>query len=155
MRKLYTIFIISLLLLNSCSKIIPAKFWENYRTKNIVTEFSDHGPWGGTTKISWKTNDDIFKNSDILKFAEKNNWKISDSLDIEDGKLKTSKKNFSIEIIQREKLINSDFSNGKIYIFKTEMLTIKPDTSIHTQENGFLLLNNSKNKMLMFNNWGE
>ena len=155
MKKLYTIIIIFLLFLNSCSKIIPAKFWEDYQKNNIVTKFSDHGPWGGKTKILWNSNEKTFRNSDIIKFAEKNNWKISDSLNIENGNLKTSNKNYSMEIIRDEKLINSDFKNGKVYVFTTGMIAVKAGNSTETEENGFIILNNEKNKMLMFNNWGE
>ena len=155
MRSLYKIVIFSLLFLNSCSKIIPAKFWENYQKNKIVTKYSDHGPWGGKTKILWKSNQNIFRNSDIFLFAEKNNWKIADSLNIENGNLKSSNSNYYMEIIKNEKLINSDFENGKIYVFTTGMISIEPGNTSETQKNGFVILNNEKNKMLVFNNWGE
>ncbi|MDY3520899.1 hypothetical protein PG614_04415 [Riemerella anatipestifer] len=155
MKNYILYFIFLLLTLIGCSKVIPAIFWEEFESDKILSKSYDHGPWGGKTKILWNSTDNYFIESNILKFANKNKWTISDSLNVENGDIITSNQNHSIELIENEKLISSDFRNGKIYIFETGLLSVKPGNSTETQKNGFILLNTKRNKMLMFSDWGE
>ena len=98
--RINTISVIILaFMLNSCSKFIPGKFWENYETEKIVQKTSDHGPFGGTAKIIWEGNEIKLNSRDFLKNAEKNKWKLVDSVNIENGKVASAKNDFTNQIL--------------------------------------------------------
>ena len=48
-----------------------------------------------------------------------------------------------------------NFQNSKVYIFTTNMITVNPSNNETTEKNGFLIMNESKSKILMYNRWGE
>jgi hypothetical protein len=81
MRQMHSyclrIFLITCFLaLAGCSSLTPAGFWKSYRKENVVSKFSDQGPWGGTRIIHWKSNIlGDFKEEDATAFAEKNGWR--------------------------------------------------------------------------------
>ncbi len=153
MNKIFSFFII--LLLINCSKIDPANFWLNYQSEKISFTFSDQGPWGGTAKIIWKSNNNNFNEKDILDYAKDNYWLLTDSINVKNGILEKSKNNYTFDIIKIEKLLDDKFKNSKLYIFKSGMIAVEPGNLSETEENGFLLLNSEKNMLKMYNRWGE
>lgn len=149
----FLIFLV--LILNSCSKIIPAKFWTEFDKDEIIYNFSDHGPFGGTTIINWDSENKKFDKNSIISFAEKKGWKLADSMNVQNGELNTSKRNYSVELIVENNNFETDFKNSTVYLFETGMIAVKPGNSTETQINGFLILNNRKTKMKLFHKWGE
>ena len=149
----FLIFLV--LILNSCSKIIPAKFWTEFDKNKIIYNFSDHGPFGGTTIINWDSENKKFDKNSIISFAEKKGWKLADNMNVQNGELNTSKRNYSVELIVENNNFETDFKNSTVYLFETGMIAVKPGNSTETQINGFLILNNRKTKMKLFHKWGE
>lgn len=149
------ILIFLVLILSSCSKIIPAEFWREFDKDEIVHNFSDHGPFGGTTIIDWASDNNKLDKNSIISFAEKNGWKLVDVITVQDGELKSSKKNYSVELIVQNNNFSTDFKNSTVYLFETGIIAVKPGNSAETQINGFLILNNNKTKLKLFHKWGE
>jgi hypothetical protein len=53
-----------------------------------TTEDSDQGPWGGRREICWKSEKGKrFTPSEIIDFASKNGWQLTDSLSYMSGSL--------------------------------------------------------------------
>ena len=142
--------ILTLLILNSCSKIIPAKFWTKYEKDKITSNFSDQGPFGGTTIINWSSKNKGFKEDELISFAKENDWNFIDSMTIQNGELKTAKRNYTVELINENNKFDNEFKNGKFFLFKTGMIAIKPGNSTETETNGFLILNQNKTELKLF-----
>lgn len=157
-------------LLSSCSKLIPAEFWKNYKTELIVENVNDQGPYGGNRAIYWKTKTvNTFDSTNVIEFAEENGWEL------------TGKEKFKSEIIRNWKIENKlifplsylgfqpklendetyqNFprwinSNITLYKFKTNFITIEPGTDNSTEENGFILINENETEMSVYSLWGE
>ncbi|TXF75962.1 hypothetical protein [Chryseobacterium sp.] len=144
-----------LFFLYSCSKVIPARFWQNFEKEKIGTQFSDQGPFGGTAGIVWQSSTTKFGEKKILEFAKNNKWILTQTINAKNGVIDKVQNNYTFDLIIDEKLVDADFKNSKIYIFKSGMIAVKPGNSSETEENGFLLLNDERNKLKMFNRWGE
>lgn len=153
MKKVFALLIFCNLI--SCSKIVPAKFWQEYYPNLILIKNFDHGPFGGTSEILWDFNNQKINKSEVLKFSNDNDWILKDSLKIENGILNKNNSNFTLAVIDQNNLITSDFKDATIYIFQTDLLKLKADTDISTVNNGFLFLNKENSKLKMFNIWGE
>ncbi|MFC6267916.1 hypothetical protein [Frigoriflavimonas asaccharolytica] len=153
MKKVFVLSIFCILI--SCSKISPAKFWQDFHSDLIITENSDQGPFGGTAEIIWDNNLQNIDKSDFLKFAFENGWNLKDSLKVKNGILNENSSDFSFQLINQNNLINSDFKDATIYIFQTDLLKLKADTEISTENNAFLFINKENSKLKMFNIWGE
>lgn len=147
--------IFTVVILNSCSQIISAKFWTKFNNDEITDSFFDHGPFGGTTVINWDSKNEKFDKNVILSFANDHNWKLTDSIDIQNGKLIDAKNNYSTELIVQNNNFEKDFRNSTIYLFQTSMIAVKPGNTTETQINGFLILNADKTKLRLFHQWGE
>lgn len=143
------------MILNSCSQIIPAKFWTKFNSNEITDTFSDHGPFGGRTIINWDSKSEKFDKNLILSFANDHNWKLIDSIDIQNGKLINAKNNYSTELIVQNNNFESNFRNSTIYLFQTGMIAVQPGNMSETQVNGFLILSADKTKLKLFHEWGE
>lgn len=64
----------------SCNSATPTGFWKNYKTKCLVSNISDQGPFGGHRAVYWKSDkQSTFDTKDILDFATKNGWTFTDS----------------------------------------------------------------------------
>ena len=74
---------------------------------------------------------------------------------IQNGELKTAKRNYTVELITENNKFDNEFKNGKIYLFKTGMIAVKPGNSTETETNGFLILNQNKTELKLFHKWGE
>ena len=56
-----------------------ARFWNDYRSDQIVAKFSDQGPWGGDRWIQWTSKTpDTFTEDDVKAFATKGGWSFCD-----------------------------------------------------------------------------
>lgn len=159
-----------LFLTSSCSKLIPTEFWTNYKTKLIVKNINDQGPYGGHRATYWKTKaENTFDSKNIIEFAKENGWVL------------TGKEKYNSESIKKWKIgnklifpltfsgfkpkLDNDFtfenfprwinSAVTIYKFKTNFITIEPGTDNSIEENGFILINENGTEMSVYNLWGE
>lgn len=162
MKQTLLLLFTLLLLLTSCKETTPASFWTNFRKDLIVTINSDQGPWGGYREIYWKGDKaKVFTDSDIIAFAEKNDWKLVDSISF--SRDTVTKNSFS-------KLKNDDYSNdilkesvvpklkstdNKLFVFKTTWLAVEPGNTRETFENGFAVLNTDRTELNIYHLWGE
>lgn len=152
--KTLKIVLLSCFLLNfvSCNKIVPSVFWKNFHPDKIVDKFSDNGPWGGKTKISW-----IFKNpineKELLEFASSNGWTFNNKTILDSDKL--NDENYSDEILKLNISDNSKHKNSTIYRFKTGWIAVKAGNQSETETNGFAILNSNRTELTVFYIWGE
>ncbi|MFT3796530.1 hypothetical protein [Flavobacterium sp.] len=146
--KRHLTVLLSILIFTSCGNSISGNFWKDFKSKEIKTENFDHGPYGGTSEIIWKSNEN-FKKSEIVKFAEENNWKFVG----EKNSAEIQKANNLSSRILSDKFDLDEYKNSRILIFKTDLLTIHEDENLSTQENCFIILN--KNKMILYYRWGD
>lgn len=151
--------IIFLFFVTSCNKSTPAGFWKNYKNKFILNNNSNQGPYGGYRAMHWKANQiNTFSVNDVLDYANKNGWKLLDSLRfnqsqtdkwVYDNKavFPLTSQGFSESIINNSELNNFPrWFDGdlKVFVFKTGWLLFQPGTDESTEENGFIVLNKKK-----------
>ncbi|QOD59358.1 hypothetical protein H9I45_08200 [Polaribacter haliotis] len=165
--------LILLIMLNfiSCSKITPSGFWLNYETDFITEKQNDQGPFGGTLLINWIADNDYeFDIKKITELADKNDWKLIDSMNYKKADLRNMTdfgkptinlplKNFTPES-KKADLKSEPFprwieTNFKLYRFKTGWLIFEPGTNDSTNENGFLLISSDNKQMTVYHLWGE
>jgi hypothetical protein len=154
----------------SCNKATPAGFWKNYETNFLVKNISDQGPYGGHRTVYWKSEKSLtFDTKNILAFAAKNGWTLTDSSEFDhnqtmkwtyDNKeifpLSSTGFNDTIENISTYNYFPRWFDGQlKVYKFKTGWVTIEPGTDKSIEENGFVLLNQDKSEMAVYHLWGE
>jgi hypothetical protein len=139
MKSLKYLFAIVLISLISCNKTIPSGFWLNYRSDLIALKNIDHGPYGGETSIIWNRIEKI-KSSEVIGYANKNGWKLVDSLNSES--IKDS--DYSNQILIENALPILKEKDLSIYRFKTGWIAVKPGNESDTEINGFIILNHKK-----------
>jgi hypothetical protein len=67
-----------LIFANSCNKIIPLKFWANYKNSLIIQNIGDQGTYGGNLAMHWKSETkNTFKSEEVIKFAKENGWTLT------------------------------------------------------------------------------
>ena len=154
----------------SCNRTTPAGFWKNYRGNFIVKNISDQGPNGGHRVIYWKANEtEIFNSKNVLEFANKNGWTLVDSAEF--NQEQTNKWTYNNEPIfpltfkgfsdtTLNDAVLNDFPRWfggqiKIYKFKTGWTTVEPGTGNTIEDNGFVVLNNSRTEMAVYHLWGD
>ena len=171
MKKHIIHIILASLIISSCSKTMPAGFWNEFEKELIRNSVNDQGPWGGQSAIHWTSEkENKFEISQIIDFAASNGWTIIDTLeysikDIEkwnDGKqlifqacIEGFEPEGKDEIILFEdfpRWITNDFT---VYRFKTDWIKIDLGTDNSSVENGFLLINQNRTEMTIYHLWGE
>jgi len=161
----------ALLILTSCSKTSPAGFWENFHREMLVKNISDQGPGGGHRAMHWiSPKQNAFDSAAVIAFAGKNGWHLTKAYSFKqdsaakwmyDGKATfplsntgfnpyDSFNNSTYSLFPRR--INSDL---KVYQFKTGWMAIEPGSDKSTEENGFVLVNDSASKMSVYHIWGK
>jgi hypothetical protein len=135
-----------LIILFSCNSVGTGSFWLNFNDSSIKSQFLDHGPWGGTTIISWKFETDQIDEYQIREFAEMNEWFF----------ITTSKEfkfphgdNLPKEI---EKCIQNDFL---ILTFKTDWILVEPGSGDTFDALGYVFINPNGKEMTVYHVWGE
>ncbi|SFC93667.1 hypothetical protein SAMN04487907_1176 [Zunongwangia mangrovi] len=155
----------------SCSRLTYSGFWLRYKSDQITEQKNDQGPWGGTLAINWKAKpDEQFKIAQLKKIAEKNDWKLIDSIPIKRTEIKNmtelnqpiirvplknfepNSKNADYKSQPLPRWINID---SKLYRFKTNRLIFDSRTDDSTNENGFILLSENGMEMSVYQVWGE
>lgn len=136
----------------SCNNATPSGFWKNFHSDKIVDKFSDNGPWGGKTKISWEFKNSI-KEKELLEFASSNGWIFNDEIILNSDNL--NEENYSDEILKSNISTNSKYKNNTIYKFKTGWIAVKAGNQSETEINGFAILNSNRTKLTVFHIWGE
>lgn len=158
------------LLTTSCYKITPAGFWITFKKDLIVTKESDQGPWGGHREIKWKSKDEnTFIFSQILDFATKNDWELTDSTSFPADSLSKLTNN---RLVKHEYplYVSDDYSNNilinyvlpklertdlMVYRFKTGWIAVEPGNARDTDRNGFVIVNSNGTEMTVYHLWGE
>ena len=163
------IFLLTLAFI-SCNKVSPAGFWKSYHADLLIKNISDQGPNGGHRAMYWKADKtNTFSSSNVLEFAIKNGWTLVDSSEFNQDQ--TSKwiynskpifpltsKGFSDTLLNDAILENFPrWFDGqiKIYKFKTAWTTIEPGTDNSIDENGFVIINKTKNEFSVYHLWGD
>ena len=138
---------------------MPSSFWNKIQAEKIVENFNDQGPYGGTRIIEWKNFDVNSNISKFLKFAKENEWKLVDSLYVQNKKLNDEdlKKlnDYTVEIIKDEIIPSLSSNDSKIYIYSTGWIRIKPGNETETEQNGFLISEPENKLIKMIHKWGE
>jgi len=165
MRKLFLLILAVVFV--SCNKLTPAGFWKSFDSDHIIKNSSDQGPWGGHRTITWKNQANIYNSADIIKFAESNGWKLSDTEIIDTlADRNVSIKNEGDKLPEDADLViyggnteaNLSFSgcvNGgcTLYEFDSGWTRVDEDETISAK--GYILINANKTGMTMFHSWGE
>jgi hypothetical protein len=144
----------------SCSKIGPAGFWTDFHKGLILKAENDQGPWGGQREITWKSETaNTFTNKDLIEFADKNDWQLSDSISSElltrTSLTRLKIDDYSLEILDKVILPNLKSKDERVFVFKTTWLAIEPGNNRETFENGFAVLNSDGTELKVFHRWGE
>lgn len=150
----------------SCNKLSPASFWKNLDNEHIVKSTSDQGPWGGKRTISWKNRAGIYKRGYVVRFAEKNGWKLkyttvidtlldrnisidNEGLSPEDAELVlyggNTDANYSFSGCVNNGCTLYEFDSGWTKVIEWE----------DVMATGYILVNSAGTRMTMFHSWGE
>jgi hypothetical protein len=147
---------------NSCSRLSPAGFWTEFHSDLITAKYSDQGPWGGHRKISWKSETgNFFTPQKVIDFAEKNGWKLVDSISFSADTLTKNSvivfKNdgYSTDIFRHEVLPELTAKDNKVLVFETDWLEVEPGNARETFEDGFAVLNSGMTELKVFHLWGD
>jgi hypothetical protein len=139
MKKTFLLLIAFTLL--GCNKMTPAGFWKNFDPKHIVEGISDQGPWGGHRVIHWRNLTGRYNESDVLKFASHNGWKLVGSKYVHD-------------MGSYDDLSPMWIANGGM-LYKFDSKWIKVDADTNKTAYGYLLISSDKTQMSMYHLWGE
>ena len=141
---------------------MPAGFWKDFHKDLIVTKNSDQGPWGGHREIYWESETaNAFADKEIIEFANKNDWKLIDSISFSaDTLTKNSFSNmknddYSLDILKESVFLKLKPNDSKLFIFKTTWLAVEPGNARDTFENGFAVINSDGTELRIFHLWGE
>lgn len=150
--------VLVVILLFSCNSINKAHFWEDFEKDKQVNVYSDHGPWGGVSRISWSSDrEGDFRGQDIIDFAGQNGWELTDSLHYPDSSLHidVSEEGEYFDQLLSESLSGSDTADKVIFVFKTGMIAVRPGNDGDTDRNGFVVINKKGTHLNVFYRWGE
>lgn len=160
-KHILTIFSLTVLV-TSCKKTTPAGFWTDFHKELILTKNSDQGLWGGEMEIYWKSEtSSTFTDKELIEFADKNDWKLLDSISFSADTLtkscffKLKSDDYSLDILNESILPKIKSKDSKIFIFKTTWLNVEPGNTRQTFENGFAVLNSERTELKIFHLWGE
>ncbi len=160
-KQILTFFSLTFLV-TSCVKTTPAGFWTDFHKEFIITKSSDQGLWGGRREINWKSEiNNSFTDKELIEFADKNEWKLIDSISFSaDTLTKSSFSNlknddYSLDILNESILPKIKTNDSKILIFKTTWLNVEPGNARETFENGFAVLNTDGTEVKIYHLWGE
>lgn len=148
-----------LVLITACSKTTPAGFWTNYQKELIASKVNNQGPWGGNSEIHWKINSiSPFSTKEILDFAKKNDWQLTDSLVYKNNSIKPftnfNDKDYSYRILETF-LNKSESTENYVFVFKTGWIAVEPGNKRETNKNGFVIINSNRKKITVYHLWGE
>lgn len=140
------IFTIIAAIFSSCDPIDTGSFWLDFKRSSIESKYLNHGPWGGTTLISWEFTEDEIDEYQIREFAEKNEWLFKRV-----GKEFIFPYDYDTpkEII---KCIEGDFT---ILTFKTDWILVEPGSGETFNALGYVFINPQRSKMTVYHRWGE
>jgi hypothetical protein len=151
--------------LSSCHKATPAGFWLDFRKNLIVKSISDQGPYGGKREIFWKANSDhTFSSREFIEFANKNGWKLVDSIFIPFERLKkwTNKNTFPFTYSQFSDSSVAEVglpiwieADAELYRFSTGWVAVEPGSTKETEKNGYIVLSSDESRAAVYHLWGE
>jgi len=147
------------ILITACSKTTPAGFWINYQKGLISSKANDQGPLGGDSEIHWKYNSaKAFSTKEILDFATKNGWQLTDSLVYKKKLIKPftnyNDKDYSYCLLETF-LNKSGATENYVFVFKTGWIAVEPGNERETNKNGFVIINSNRKEFTVYHLWGE
>ena len=158
-------------MLEACSfvKSNPCGFWTAFKAEYLKEKIINQGLRGGYTTLHLKAKGAVFNPTEILSYANKNNWVLFDSVDVNSKDLLSwtyintpifplSHTGFSTESSNNAFYKNFPrwiTKSSKVFMFKTGWITIVPGTDESTNVNGFVLLSNDHTEMSVYHLWGE
>ena len=159
LRKIFSLLVIATIAA-SCTVIGPASFWASFHKKLIEKYESDQGPWGGYRNIQWKsTGEKVFQTNEVLHFAKRNGWELTDSLLLTSAYLQYDNKgkgDYMYDLIRQSVLKEWELKNvNVIYIFKTGWISVEPGNFRDTEKNGFVGISNDRKALFVYHEWGE
>ncbi|MDR1403765.1 MAG: hypothetical protein LBJ60_08710 [Tannerellaceae bacterium] len=150
-----------LIMHDSCAKLVPAGFWNEYQKQFIQEKESDQGPWGGYRKIVWESNKiKLFDTENIMDYSRSNGWLIADSLLFSNDSIliltNYGKTDYSFRILEDHIIPLLDMGSVyQIYVFTTGWIAVEPGNARETEKNGFVLLESGGKRMIVYHTWGE
>jgi hypothetical protein len=144
----------------SCTRLLPAGFWNNYQPQFIREKESEQGPWGGYRKIVWENKTHPFDKGNIIDYSRSNGWLLTDSVLFSNDSILIltdyGKTDYSYRILE-DNLIPclEPGSAYRIYVFTTGWITVEPGNARETEKNGFLLFKSDGTKIIAYHRWGE
>lgn len=157
---------LSFLLIAGCKKM-PAGFWSNYDLDDLKGNMSDQGPYGGYRAMYWEKKGSTFQENNVLRFAEKNGWKLIEVKSIDssitnkwvcNNKLIFPLDNDGLHIVLNDTSGFNRFprwikSPCRLYKFDSGWITVSHDKDKTAY--GYILLSSDDHKMSMYHLWGE
>lgn len=159
--KLQLLIIVCITLAMSCGRARPAGFWANFQKDQLVTNTSDHGPWGGHSAWVWQSDSAVFTDSAVMGFAQKHGWELVDSMSFSQNTAPainfTSLKAdpYTIDLLKSIVLPALRPDDRKIIIFSTGWVAVEPGNDCETAANGFAVLNAAGSHLAIYHHWGE
>lgn len=146
----------------ACNETYPSIFWKEFHKDLVSTKNCNQGPWGGPLEINWKSEiKNTFTEQELIKYAEKNEWKLLDSvLFSADALTKNSFSTLKIDdyshyLFNENVLTKLKTNDKRIFIFKTTWLSVEPGNARETFANGFALLNSDITGLNVYHFWVE
>jgi hypothetical protein len=155
--------------LSSCSKTTPSGFWKTFRVEYLKEDISNQGPQGGRRAMYWRARQGAFNSHEVNAYADKNGWKLTDSLEVQVMDMSAwvynghpifplSHEGFTAKAFNSS--VHKDFprwinAKSKVYMFKTNWEVIEPGTNEGDNLNGFVLLSDDGSEMSVYHIWGE
>ena len=145
----------------ACSKITPAGFWTGFHKNLITISENDQGPWGGHRKIVWNSGVSFFNVEEIIDYAKKNDWQLTDSIMFstdtltKESRIKYKNDDYSLTIFREMVLSELHPNDNRAFVFMTTWLAVEPGNTRETFVNGFVVLNSDGTEMKMYHLWGE
>jgi hypothetical protein len=66
---------------------MPAGFWKEFHAELLVADSNNQRGHGGHRAMYWRSKDSTFEIPIIVEFAERNGWKLKDSLSFSSAEL--------------------------------------------------------------------
>ena len=132
----------------------------------LVKNVSDQGPFGGHRALYWKNEKkNTFTSSQLIEFATRSGWQLTDSINIPADILKKWKNaeptfpftytDFSDKTMSTQRFPRWINSGVTLYRFKTGWIAVEPGNARQTENNGYVVINLDGTQLSVYHLWGE
>jgi len=139
-----------------CRALTPSGFWKDYRSKAIVKQFSDQGPWGGERWILWENSSgEGFAEPDVRLFAERNGWRFLERVVVSDESIGDS--SLFHQGDDRARRDFPEFISGESVVLKfdSRLMREDPGTNEMSTAFGYVQLSKDGGRMVVYHLWGN